>query len=314
MKKLLVYALTLFLSISLLGCLNGQDNKPEKTGQSPEEAQQTAESEEAAVKNLVKDFGKKLQAVSLQGPNDVVEKSMQDNYGNFVSAELLASWQRDPLNAPGRMVSSPWPDHIEILTTEKSAESTYKITGEIIEITSAEKGDGGVAAKRPITIVVRKIAENWLIDSVALGSYEEDGAVVYQNTQYGFNFPLPESWQGYEIITAKWEGRALEGPQNGELVETGPLISIRHPQWTPENQRQDIPIMVFTLPQWDLVRQEKISLGAAPIGPKELGRNSQFVFALPARYNFAFPAGFEEVEDILAGNPLQPHEEINAAK
>ena len=42
------------------------------------------------------------------------------------------------------------------------------------------------------------------------------------------------------------------------------------------------------------------------MGPKELGRNSKYVFALPARYNFAFPTGFEEVEDILAGNPLQP--------
>jgi hypothetical protein len=36
----------------------------------------------------------------------------------------------------------------------------------------------------------------------------------------------------------------------------------------------------------------------------EFGRNSRYVFALPARYNFAFPKGYEEVEDILNGNPL----------
>ena len=30
------------------------------------------------------------------------------------------------------------------------------------------------------------------------------------------------------------------------------------------------------------------------------------MFALPARYNFSFPAGYEEVEEILAGKPLVP--------
>ncbi|HZD60906.1 MAG TPA: hypothetical protein VE439_10715, partial [Anaerolineae bacterium] len=99
---------------------------------------------------------------------------------------------------------------------------------------------------------------------------------------------------------------AIEGPRSGEVVETGPMLSIRHPLWTPEKPRQDIPIMVFTLAQWTLVQQEKISLGAAPIPPTELGRNNRYVFALPARYNFAFPPGFQEVERILAGHPLQP--------
>jgi len=43
---------------------------------------------------------------------------------------------------------------------------------------------------------------------------------------------------------------------------------------------------------------------AAPMGPKELARNTKCVFALPARYNYAFPAGYEEVEEILENNPL----------
>jgi hypothetical protein len=49
----------------------------------------------------------------------------------------------------------------------------------------------------------------------------------------------------------------------------------------------------------------KFHIGAAPIGPKELDRNNKYVLALPARYNFAFPEGYEEVEKILAGKPLQ---------
>jgi len=62
--------------------------------------------------------------------------------------------------------------------------------------------------------------------------------------------------------------------------------------------------MIFTLDQWELVQEENISLGAAPIPPSELGRNDRYVFALPARYNYEFPIGFEEVEEILKSNPL----------
>ena len=49
-------------------------------------------------------------------------------------------------------------------------------------------------------------------------------------------------------------------------------------------------------------------IGAAPVGPRELNRNSKYVFALPARYNFAFPEGYEEVEAILETNPLEANE------
>lgn len=131
------------------------------------------------------------------------------------------------------------------------------------------------------------------------------GPIVYKNAQYGFSFSLPESWKGYKVITDKWEGLAIGGAQGEAVVESGPMISIRHPQWTAENPRQDIPIMVFTMSQWNSLLQNKFHIGAAPIGPSELGRNTEYVFALPARYNFAFPTGYEEVEAILQGKPLQ---------
>lgn len=128
-------------------------------------------------------------------------------------------------------------------------------------------------------------------------------SIIYTNTQYGFKFTLPESWGGYTIIVDKWNGVSTGGSQP---IETGPIVSIRHPLWTANNPRQDIPIMIFTLTQWKLLQQEKFHIGAAPIGPSELGRNSSYVFALPARYNFAFLTGYEEVENILNNNPLQP--------
>ncbi|ACV63368.1 hypothetical protein Dtox_2575 [Desulfofarcimen acetoxidans DSM 771] len=306
MKKTVLIVFILLLSISLFGCTNKiNDAQLKKEGQHQEEQQLTDGSDKTAIASLVEDFGGKLQTVSLQAPPNIVSKSIQENYGDFISPTLLAEWLSKPENAPGRVLSSPWPDRIEILNIMKLSEQTYKVIGNIIDITSVEKVNGGTAAKQPITLVVEKIENRWVINAVTLGTYEQTNSIVYKNTQYGFNFSLPVSWNGYSIVTNKWEGLAIG---NGETVETGPMISIRHPQWTSENRRQDIPIMIFSLNQWDSLQQEKFHIGAAPIGPKELGRNTRYVFALPARYNFAFPPGYEEVEKILESNPLQANE------
>ena len=130
------------------------------------------------------------------------------------------------------------------------------------------------------------------------------GSVVYQNEQYGFTFTLPEEWNNYTIVTAQWDGSAVTNGSE-QTVTTGPQLSIRDPRWTEAHKRQDIPIMIFTLDQWNDLQQDKFHIGAAPIGPSELGRNNKYVFALPARYNFAYDDGYEEVETILADNPLQ---------
>ena len=121
--------------------------------------------------------------------------------------------------------------------------------------------------------------------------------VVYTNSAYGFSFTLPASWERYTIVTSTWTGYPPP-------VTHGPMISIRSPLWTAAVPTQDIPIMVFTLAEWSAVSSGTMSVSAAPIPPSELGRNSRYVFALPARYNYAYPAGFEEVQSILDGNPL----------
>ena len=66
--------------------------------------------------------------------------------------------------------------------------------------------------------------------------------------------------------------------------------------------------MIFTIDQWDIIVKEEMAVGAAPIGPSKIGSNSKYVFALPARYNFAYETGFEEVEEILDNNPIVPNE------
>ncbi|WP_218833114.1 hypothetical protein [Bacillus sp. 7884-1] len=125
---------------------------------------------------------------------------------------------------------------------------------------------------------------------------------LYENVEYGFTFTLPISWEGYQIVSDSWDGIATDQQQ----MESGPILLIRHPEWTEAKPRQDIPIMIFSLEQWSSLEKGEFHIGAAPVGPTMLGQNNEYVFALPARYNFAFLEGYEEVETILENNPLQP--------
>jgi hypothetical protein len=127
--------------------------------------------------------------------------------------------------------------------------------------------------------------------------------IQYVNSRYGFSVDLPQDWKGYSIVDATWKGDAIGGSDENP-VTTGPMISIRNPAWTSTDPHQDIPIMIFTLAQWADLQNEKFHIGAAPIGPSELGRNSKYVFALPARYDYAYQPGYEEVEQIIQSHPL----------
>lgn len=129
--------------------------------------------------------------------------------------------------------------------------------------------------------------------------------VEYKNTEYGFSISLPETWENFSVSIDTWTGYAIDDQLGDEEYTHGPVVSIHNPKWTAENLYQDIPVMVFTTDQWNMLQEEKFHIGAAPIGPSILGSNSNYVFALPARYNYSFPPGYEEVEEILKGSPLK---------
>ena len=283
-------------------------------------AQQDAGQAEKDVRAVTESFGQALKMVSVLAPEDIFTKSLDDNYSKYVTPELLAGWKKDQQNTPGGATSSPWPDRIDIQSVKANTETEYTVSGEIIELTSVEAGkDGAVAAKRSITLTVSKVDDQWLISAVTLGKEEQAGAVkggpaksgtpqseavVYNNTKYGFHFNLPASWKGYTIVEDKWQGTAISDNTDG-LDLTGPQLLIRSPKWTEKDPYQDIPIMVFTKKQWTALATGEYAVGAAPMAPSELGENSKYVFALPARYNYAFPTGYEEVEKILQDNPLE---------
>jgi hypothetical protein len=130
---------------------------------------------------------------------------------------------------------------------------------------------------------------------------KQTGAIEYRNREYGFCFTLPESWKGFRLLWSEWQGSVLTA--NGEVAHVlrGPKLQIRHPKWTQENPREDMPIMVFTIAQWN----ESPIVSAAPFGPAELGRNRKYVFAVPPRWDYDFSEGYEEAEKILTPASLR---------
>jgi hypothetical protein len=117
--------------------------------------------EEAQVRKLVENFGTRLQLVSLLAPNAAQEINKQ--YSEFVSPVLLEIWLNDVAKAPGRMVSSPWPDRIEITALSSEGFDRYEITGFIVEVTSTEVGGAEAAAQIPVRIVLQRAQGSWLI-------------------------------------------------------------------------------------------------------------------------------------------------------
>lgn len=125
--------------------------------------------------------------------------------------------------------------------------------------------------------------------------------IVYKNSKYGFNFTLPSSWQGYSIVEESWTGTSLKGAADIR----GPKLLIRNPKWTEAAPYEDLPILIFTIKQWNEYLTESFTVSAAPIQAKQLGRNDTYVFALPPRWDFDYLLGVEEAENIFSGNPLK---------
>jgi hypothetical protein len=117
---------------------------------------------EEVITRLVEEFGQNLKHVSLLDQAEV-EESMRQHYGDYVVPELLEEWIRCPRNAPGRTVSSPWPDRIEVTRIRQVARNTYQVDGEIVEVTST-----GEADRRAVSLVVEKISGTWRIRTLLL--------------------------------------------------------------------------------------------------------------------------------------------------
>jgi len=129
--------------------------------------------EKEEVTALVETFGSKLKEVSLSAPGEIVSQEMETIYAPFVSSTFLLNLTNDPTRAPGRDVSSPWPEKIEIISMEKLDSHTIQVKGKIILMTSVEMTQGGNAGETPIMLWARNTNAKgaWLIDQLSYGEY-----------------------------------------------------------------------------------------------------------------------------------------------
>jgi len=135
--------------------------------------------------------------------------------------------------------------------------------------------------------------------------------VVYRNTHYGLQVALPDSWKGYTVISSSYD---IFNISTGAHEGTGVIIKLRNPLWTAPAPYEDLPVMVFTPANWQRVLNEQISVGAAPIPPSLLARNSVYVFALPARYNYDFATGWQEVQQVIDSGAVTAFEPVSTVR
>ncbi|HVS79470.1 MAG TPA: hypothetical protein VHF05_00655 [Candidatus Paceibacterota bacterium] len=142
----------------------------------PQTASSTAPAEdqaEASVRDVVTTFGSQLQKVSLLAPN--AASTMEEFYGPYVSSDLLAKWEADPSNAPGRQTSSPWPNNIQVTDVSKSGDN-YIVRGQIVFMTSNEVEHGGVAGLQDVTMTVSTASGTPVITDYTAGQMSSGGA------------------------------------------------------------------------------------------------------------------------------------------
>lgn len=150
------------------------------TAVAPSAENTQASGDETQVRGVVTDFGAKLQNVSISGPTATAAAAIAANYGADVAPSLLAKWEANPANAPGRVTSSPWPARIEIGSVAKNPDGSYAVAGDVIEVTSVEAAQGGVNDSYPINLTVSDVNGAWLITDVTVGKVNPIGTAPTQ--------------------------------------------------------------------------------------------------------------------------------------
>lgn len=128
--------------------------------------------DEPRARSIVETLGERLKRVSLLAPDSIVVGEIRAAYASLVTPELLARWTSNPSRAPGRDVSSPWPERIEIRSVEDAGEGSCRVEGEVIYATSADAD----AARMPVSVEVRD-AGGWRVSGYEAASRAPDDSV-----------------------------------------------------------------------------------------------------------------------------------------
>lgn len=124
---------------------------------------------EAKARSTATQFVSELKNVSLMADTEALQSAMDEHYGPYATPDLLKQWKASPETAPGRDVSSPWPDRIFIKDVSEQGDG-YIINADVLYVSSVEESTpeedaAGVAA---VIMLVIPTDEGWRI-----AAYEE---------------------------------------------------------------------------------------------------------------------------------------------
>jgi hypothetical protein len=118
------------------------------------------------IRTQVTAFGEVLKNVSLLSPTAAAD--IDRTYAPYVTTSLRAQWSAHPEIALGRMTSSPWPDHIDVIDIEATENGAYTVRATLTYLTSEELEQGGDAGTATLQMVVIQEDGTWKIDAVTV--------------------------------------------------------------------------------------------------------------------------------------------------
>ena len=172
-------------------------DKPETQPPATDTARAAA-CDEATTRRLAEELGSRMKNVSLLAPPADVEKAMREQYAGLVTEDLLDQWIASPSTAPGRDVSTPWPDRIAIDSIIHGG-AQCEAHGSVVYATST----GDTDTRVPVVITITP-GNDARIEAVQLG----DAGPASPDTNGVQNEPTAEDAVAtvrryYEAIDAK---------------------------------------------------------------------------------------------------------------
>lgn len=156
--------------------------------QSPASQSVSSPVTDPTVQQTVEAFGTKLQKVSLLAPASELKTALEREYAPYVSAQLISQWEANPGQALGRTTSSPWPDRIQVHTTEQQPDGSYLVRGVVVDVATGPSGGADIVGTYPLTLHLARTGDAWLITSAEKGDYS---AIPHQQVITGTYTCLP---------------------------------------------------------------------------------------------------------------------------
>jgi len=169
-----------------------------------------------AIRGVVELFGASMKHVSLLAPDSVLACEMTTAYGPLITYRLLQEWIGNPLRAPARLASSPWPARVAIQSIEAAA-GVCGVEADVLYLESPGMIHGGGGVRRePVTLTVEQNG-GWRISGYKLAPDPDSGATSSSAASLVVRRYYDAIRAGqYGIAYALWSG---SGEASGQTFE-----------------------------------------------------------------------------------------------